>query len=120
MFKKEIRIVFYTNKFLEMKNFYSHVLKLNMFKEFQHDDAPSGVVYEMGSIYIELLELKTHNGYKSDSYLYVEVNNVEQFYNEIKLQYVVVEELEIFPWGHTSFSILDPDGNKLKFFSQIV
>ncbi len=29
-----------------------------------------------------------------------------------------IEDLQSYPWGHTSFSIEDPDQNKLKFFTQ--
>ena len=49
----------------------------------------------------------------------IECNNIEELYKKFRSKNIpVYKELEIASWG-TTFSILDPDGNKLEFVEHL-
>jgi len=118
-FQGEIRIVYYTNQYNEICDFYKNVIGLEIFKTFDHNgEYERGIVFFLGEILVEILETKDEIQCKNDSYLYIETKEVNNFFDKIKDHVTVISSLESFPWGHTSFLIQDPDGNKLKFFTQ--
>jgi predicted enzyme related to lactoylglutathione lyase len=117
-FQGEVRVVFFTNQFDKMSDFYKNILGLPVFKTFDHGEFQRGTVFELNKTLIELLEKKNGVISQTDSYLYIEKNNVKDFFEQIKSKVIVIKEIETFSWGHTSFVIEDPEGNKLKFFSQ--
>lgn len=119
-FQGEIRLVFETSQYDIIKEFYTNIIRLPIFKEFDHGLYQRGVVFKINQTLIEFLEkketeTKNNSNYK---YMYIEVSKVNEFYKIIKDQIPILEDLQTYPWGHTSFSISDPDKNKLKFFSQ--
>lgn len=47
--------------------------------------------------------------------VFIQVDKIEKFYQDIKTKEVdFYKDLTVQPWA-TSFSILDPDGNKIEF-----
>jgi predicted enzyme related to lactoylglutathione lyase len=117
-FNGEVRVVFYTNKFEKVMSFYTDILGLEIFKEFDHGKFQRGIVFKVNSTLIEFLETEKEPLNNTDSYLYIEHTNIGQYYNDVIDKVEIVSKLESFPWGHTSFITKDPEGNKLKFFSQ--
>lgn len=115
----EIRIVYYTNQFEITSDFYFNILGLTIFKTFDHEgEYNRGTVFQLGKLLVEILETKDQVQNNSSSYLYIERNDINDFFDQIKESVTVISPPESFPWGHTSFLIQDPDGNQLKFFSQ--
>jgi predicted enzyme related to lactoylglutathione lyase len=114
----EVRVVYFTSQFDRMSDFYQNILGLSVFKTFDHGEFQRGVVFELNNTLIELLEQESVVANQAESYLYIEKNNVEGFFEQIKNKVNIIKEIETFPWGHTSFVVADLEGNKLKFFSQ--
>jgi catechol-2,3-dioxygenase len=117
-FQGEVRVVFYTSQFDVMSDFYQSILGLPVFKTFDHSKFQRGIVFELNKTLVELLEQENTVIIQTESYLYIEKNNVREFFEQIKNEVKIIKELETFDWGHTSFLVADPEGNKLKFFSQ--
>ncbi len=76
----------------------------------------------MGSGEIEVLALPPAMEYivPQGFEITIEVEDVDRYYQFIRSKDLTVRgELTNKPWGHRAFSINDPDGVKLIFFSPI-
>lgn len=122
-FNNEIRIVIYSALFHETRRFYEQILQLKVVSDWDHGDGKLGVVYEIGNTYLEILQAEisveeiqqTTNNF----YLYLKVMNVDELWNKLRMCAPVVDQIHTQTWGHRNFSICDPNGYKLKFFSEV-
>ena len=67
--------------------------------------------------------IKNESGLKPKGtgiYTYIEVSNVDKFYEDIKSKGIVPRtEPKTWSWGKREFVVKDPDGYKLVFFAPI-
>jgi len=63
--------------------------------------------------YFKNFPRETKRGYAVE--IVIMVDNIEEFYEEVKLFANVVEELETQPWGSKDFRVEDPFGFYLRF-----
>lgn len=118
-FDTELRIVIFSTIFIESREFYENTLKLKVLKEWDHGEGHLGVVYELGSCELEILS-SSENTVSDDFYIYIKVKNIDSLWQDLQSKVTVTEKLELKPWGHTNFAIKDPNGYKLKFFTEAV
>ena len=52
--------------------------------------------------------------------LSVKVNDVYKFYDKMQRKNIQVGTLVENPWGDASFHVIDPEGNRLAFFSPTI
>ncbi len=118
-FQGETRVVLYSAQFAESRRFYEQILKLKIISEWDHGGGQLGVIYALGNTYLEVLQ-GSRDAHADDFYLYSRVENVQELWNGLRDKVEVIDTLQTQPWGHTNFSIKDPNGYKLKFFSKAV
>lgn len=102
-----------TTKYDETYHFYSEVLKLPVKHEWNDGSDGRGVMFDCGSIIIELIENNSKEALPIS--LSLLVKNVCNTWQE--LQSITVSSLQDRPWGDTDFSIRDPEGFTITFFS---
>lgn len=119
IFKYDCRIVFFINNYEETYTFYQKIIGAKIYREWNHSgNNGKGVVFELGAMKIEFLEsLKTTK--PNNSYLYIEVDNVDDYYNNLQNKVKILEDIDSKPWKHRNFTIEDNNGIKLKFYSEI-
>ncbi|HRH94101.1 MAG TPA: VOC family protein [Candidatus Peribacteria bacterium] len=118
-FKDEVRIVFMTTVYEKMRMFYERTLGLRVLDEW---DAPEehnrGVVYDLNGTQLEILEA-TDAPVILGSYTYIEVADVNELWERLSSTVQIAEPIADRPWKHRNFSIKDPGGFTLKFFSKL-
>ena len=116
----EVRVVIFSSRFAESRKFYEKDLGLNIVKEWDHGCGELGVVYTVGGVLLEMLQ-STSLPPNDSFYLYIKVEDVEELWRHLsgKIGLDKIEDLQTQPWGHRNFSIRDPNGYRLKFFSEL-
>jgi catechol 2,3-dioxygenase-like lactoylglutathione lyase family enzyme len=119
----EIRLVRMTDRFDETCAFYGDLLAWPVTHQWPADEHEGrGRLFGYGNARIELIEI--FDGAAAEplrgGFLSVEVDGVVALRDRIvaaghRLDSEVAEQ----PWGHRSFSVLDPAGAKLVFFEAI-
>lgn len=116
----EVRICYKTAKYDECRSFYENVLCWPIFKEWNRGPLDRGVVYAIEGALLELLSSREFGATKFDGsfYLYVETKELDSLQSMLEKAGYSPTKIQSFKWGHNSFSIKDPAGFVLKFFSQ--
>jgi uncharacterized glyoxalase superfamily protein PhnB len=95
---------------------------------FDAQKSDDGVRVKMGDFTLAFIdenktEIKNESGMKPKGtgiYTYVEVDDVDQYFEEIKKNGVVPHaEPKTWPWGKREFVVKDPDGYKFVFYSSV-
>jgi uncharacterized glyoxalase superfamily protein PhnB len=116
----EFRFLFYAGDFDAAVAFYQNGLGLKVFEQWNRAPDDRGIVFRAASGMIEILCCAEHAGTPCGSSLLIEVEDVDEFYQQLCNKHVPIkEELLNTPWGHRRFIVSDPDGNDLSFFSII-
>jgi catechol-2,3-dioxygenase len=79
-----------------MSDFYQNILGLSVFKTFDHGKFQKGVVFELNNTLVELLEQENEVKTETMSYLYIEKNNVEDFFKQIEIKLLSSKKLKLF------------------------
>ena len=116
-FKGNSRVAISVKDYDECLSFYQDVLDLKIIKSWNRSETDQGIVYQLDQIHLELLK-GDENPPPNGAYLYIELKDVDELYNQIKDKVDIVLPIKDQPWGHRNFSIKDPAGNILKFFSE--
>jgi catechol 2,3-dioxygenase-like lactoylglutathione lyase family enzyme len=116
-FSDEVRIVLYSSRFEETQKFYRDVLGLVPVKEWDHGEGRRGIVFQLGHTYLEVLQTPSEPK-PGDFYIYTKVESIDELWDDLRVQAQVVEPIQSQTWNHRNFTILDPNGYQLKFFSE--
>ncbi len=116
-FQEEVRIVLQVRDYQRTRSFYEGVLGLEVLSQWDRDATDKGVVYRLGAAQLEVL-LGDRSPVSRGVYAYVEVKDVDALWDRISRQVKVGESITTRPWGHRNFSVLDPNGFTIKFFSR--
>jgi catechol 2,3-dioxygenase-like lactoylglutathione lyase family enzyme len=117
------RTVYFVRDFEQCRQFYEQILGLEIDCEWDHrpdytGHAYRGVVYRLCSTHLELLE-SSRNPSPDGAYLYIQVKDVDVLWGDMSKVARVLEPIASNPWGHRNFTIADPAGIRLKFYSQL-
>jgi catechol 2,3-dioxygenase-like lactoylglutathione lyase family enzyme len=116
-FKDEVRIVLISKQYSETRQFYEEILNLRVLKEWDHGEGRLGVVYAIGNTCLEILQGPA-SSIIADFYIYIKVGDIDKLWEVLQNRVSIEDSIMTQPWGHRNFSIRDPNGYKLKFFSE--
>ena len=116
-FKDEVRVVLISSRYSETRQFYEEILNLKVLKDWDHGEGRLGVVYAIGNTCLEILQGPARST-SADFYIYIKVEDVDKLWERLQNRVLVEDSIMTQPWGHRNFSVRDPDGYKLKFFSE--
>ena len=119
-YSREARLHIYVSNMEEMVRFYNKILEFPVVRYWRYSDG-DGTMLDIGGNIIELFS-KTKRNYSNKNYygnvsLSIRVKNVEKKHDEFSKKNIQISELVKNEWGDSSFSVIDPEGNRLAFFS---
>ncbi len=122
-YAREVRVHIYVKNMSEMVRFYNQILEFPVVRYWRYSDG-DGTQINLGGNLIELFS-KGRRNYANKNYfgnvsLSVKVNDVKKFYEKMQKKNIQIGELIENPWGDASFHIIDPEGNRLAFFSPTI
>ena len=122
-YSKEVRVHIYVKNMQEMVRFYNKILEFPVVRYWRYSDG-DGTQINLGGNLIELFSKGSRN-YSSKNFhgnvsLSVKVNDVYKFYDKMQTKNIQIGKLIENPWGDASFHIIDPEGNRLAFFSPTI
>lgn len=122
-YSKEVRVHIYVQNMKEMVKFYNKILEFPVVRYWRYSDG-DGTQIDLGGNLIELFS-KGKRNYSQKSYhnnisLSVKVNDVYKLYKKFESKNIKIGEIIENPWGDASFHVIDPEGNRLAFFSPVI
>ncbi len=122
-YSKEVRVHIYIKNMEEMVRFYNQILEFPVVRYWRYSDG-DGTQIDLGGNVIELFSKGSRNyankNYYGNVSLSVKVKNVYNLYDKFKKKNIELGELIENPWGDASFHVVDPEGNRLAFFSPTI
>ena len=121
----DFRFVYFTAAYEETVEFFDDALELAIVTSWDRVGDHRGTVFAAGSGQIEVMEMEglqrgpSHTA-SGGPFAAVEVDDVEALYERVTAKGVATHyPLEDKPWGHRGFSVLDPNGVEIAFYSRI-
>ena len=119
-YSNEVRVHIYVSNMKEMIRFYNQILEFPVVRYWRYSDG-DGTQIDLGGNLIELFTKGSRNfsrkQYHNNVSLSVKVKDVRKLYDKFCKKNIKLGELIENPWGDTSFHVIDPEGNRLAFFS---
>jgi len=119
-YSKEARIHIYVSDMKEMVRFYNQILEFPVVRYWRYSDG-DGTMMDIGGNVIELFSKGKRNFSDRSFYgnvsLSIKVDNVCKLYEKFCKKNIKLGELISHEWGDSSFALIDPEGNRLVFFS---
>ncbi|MDN5274823.1 MAG: lactoylglutathione lyase [Candidatus Saccharibacteria bacterium] len=114
----EFRLKLYPKDFPKVRAFYEEGLGFQVINQWDRGDTDKGVMLQVGPAILELLS--PEDGYEQIKGvdLSLEVSNVWGMHEVIKDEPFIARGIVDNPWGDTSFSIVDPEGFGITFFTK--
>ena len=122
-YSREVRVHVYVRDMKEMVRFYNQILEFPVVRYWRYSDG-DGTQINLGGNLIELFSIGSRN-YSNKAYhgsvsLSVRVRDVSKLYEKFCKKNIQVGELIENPWGDSSFHVIDPEGNRIAFFSPTI
>ena len=122
-YSREVRVHIYVNNMKEMIRFYNKILEFPVVRYWRYSDG-DGTQIDLGGNLIELFS-KGKRNYSNKSYhgngsLAVRVKDVYKLYEKFESKNIQLGKLIENPWGDASFHVVDPEGNRVAFFSPTI
>ena len=122
-YSKEVRVHVYVSNMKEMVRFYNKILEFPVVRYWRYSDG-DGTQIDLGGNLIELFSKGrrnySHKSYHGNISLSVKVKDVRKLHDKFSKKNIQIGELIENPWGDASFHVIDPEGNRLVFFSPII
>tara|TARA_B100000242_G_C43038066_1_gene484076 strand:- start:223 stop:750 length:528 start_codon:yes stop_codon:yes gene_type:complete len=122
-YSREVRVHIYVKDMQEMVRFYNKILEFPVVRYWRYSDG-DGTQINLGGNLIELFSKGSRNysrkNFHGNISLSVKVKDVYKFYEKMQSKNIQIGELVENPWGDASFHVIDPEGNRLAFFSPII
>ncbi len=119
-YSREVRLHIYVKNMEEMVRFYNQILEMPVVRYWRYSDG-DGTMISLGGNLIELFSKHRHNYYdksfNGNVSLSLRVKDVKKLHDKFKKKNITIGELEDNPWGDSSFHLVDPEGNRIAFFS---
>ena len=116
MLVREFRLKLYVRNFDAMCHFYMETLGFEPVDSWDNSPEDRGVLLDTGSGFVELISAGNEYLPVQGCDVSLEVDDVWNLWEELKDQ-PVIQALRQNYWGDSSFSIRDPEGFRLTFFS---
>ncbi|OGM11422.1 hypothetical protein A2Z22_00895 [Candidatus Woesebacteria bacterium RBG_16_34_12] len=114
----------YVSDFQKSIRFYSKVLGFELGELYPNKENPSYVPIFIGTSKLMLAQArKTNKKFYSKglggsgAQFFVQVNNVDKKWRQVKDKVEIIDEIETRDWGDREFTIKDPDGYLISFFT---
>jgi catechol-2,3-dioxygenase len=119
-YSREVRVHIYVSDMKEMVRFYNQILEFPVVRYWRYADG-DGTMLDIGGNIIELFT-KNKRNYSDKSYygnvsVSIKVRDVCKLYEKFSKKNIQLSELVPNEWGDSSFSLSDPEGNRIVFFS---
>jgi len=122
-YSREVRVHVYVKNMQEMVRFYNQILEFPVVRYWRYSDG-DGTQISIGGNLIELFSKGSRNYYDksfaNNVSLSVRVKDVKKLHDKFCKKNIQVGELIENPWGDASFHVIDPEGNRLAFFSPTI
>jgi catechol 2,3-dioxygenase-like lactoylglutathione lyase family enzyme len=118
----EFRFIFRAKEYEPSVAFYRDGLELMIAQSWDRGPDQRGTIFQAASGLIEILALPADREYVPPQGLEIayEVDDVDAWYQRVHRKGLPIQgDLTNKPWGHRSFSVIDPDGVKVILFSVI-
>lgn len=119
-YSREARIHLYVKSMQEMVRFYNKILEFPVVKVWRLSDG-DGTILNLGGNNLELYSKNRRHNYHSDFSgcvsFSVRVRNVHKLHEKFSKKNIKIEDIQKNDWGDSSFSLRDPEGNRITFFS---
>ena len=122
---RQLRVVYFTPAYDATVEFLRDRLQWPVAESWDRPGDHRGTLFAVGSGLVEVLENSELRRGSSDTasggpFIVIEVEDVDALHDRIAADGVPVHyPLEDKPWGHRGFSVLDPNGVEIAFFSAI-
>jgi catechol 2,3-dioxygenase-like lactoylglutathione lyase family enzyme len=114
----EFRLKLYPKDFTKVQAFYEEALGFQVVNRWDRGDIDKGVMFQVGPAILELLTPEDNYEQIKGADLSLEVSDVWSMHEAMKDEPFVTHDLVDNPWGDTSFSIVDPEGFGITFFTK--
>jgi len=122
-YSKEVRVHIYVSDMKEMIRFYNKILEFPVVRYWRYADG-DGTQIDLGGNLIELFSKSkrnySHKNYHGNISLSVRVRDVYKLYEKFESKNIQLGDLIENPWGDASFHVIDPEGNRVAFFSPTI
>lgn len=122
------RFTYFTDKYLETFDFYTHLLAFDLVHSWDRSDDDKGALFKIGNGTIEILQRPKDptNRYPGLDYRIpqgvftgIQVNKIEELFQEYTSRNVPFKlDMIDQPWGHRSFYVKEPNGLVLGFYQE--
>jgi hypothetical protein len=72
----------------------------------------------MGNTHLEILPGE-EDPKTTGTYIYIPTDSADKVLEELPKNIKIISPIQSYPWGHRNFTIADPVGTQLKFFSLV-
>ncbi len=122
-YSKEVRVHIYIKNMDEMVRFYNQILEFPVVRYWRYSDG-DGTQIDLGGNLIELFSKSSRNysnkNFHGNVSISVKVKDVYKLYEKFNKKNIKLGELIENPWGDASFHVVDPEGNRIAFFSPTI
>jgi catechol 2,3-dioxygenase-like lactoylglutathione lyase family enzyme len=119
-YSKEVRLHIYVSDMKEMVRFYNQILEFPVVRYWRYSDG-DGTQLDVGGNLIELFTKGkrnyAHKNYYGNVSVSIKVKDVHKLYEKFRKKNIELGVIVDNPWGDTSFPVIDPEGNRVVFFS---
>ncbi|MFX1517666.1 MAG: VOC family protein [Promethearchaeota archaeon] len=117
----------YTTNIEKAINFYRDILEFEIVEYYPNQEKPTWVCFRIGNDRFSIGKTFSDINHKlhprgvdgSGVQFYINVPNVDEFYEKYRNQVEIVDDIENKPWGDREFTFKDPDGYLLSFYSKV-
>lgn len=116
-YSREVRVHIYVDNMQEMTRFYNKVLEFPVVR-YWRDASGDGTMINVGGNILELYSKKGANRkFFGNCSMSIRVKNVQSLHDKFSRKNIKIGNLEKKPWGDTNFELVDPEGNRIYFFT---
>lgn len=122
------RFTYFTDKYEETVEFYEQTLGLELEHSWERNEHDKGTLIKAGAGLIEVLLRPENDEHKypgldyrvaQGAFMVLQVFNIDELFESYKSAEVPFEqEITYQPWGHRSFSVIEPNGLILSFYEE--
>ncbi|WKK67147.1 VOC family protein [Lutimonas zeaxanthinifaciens] len=124
----QFRFAYFTDKYQETYEFYLKWLGLDLAHDWDRNEHDKGAVFKAGGGLIEIMLRPEGDEYRyqgldyrisQGAFMVIQVSDVDELFNKYQSKGIPFkQEIVSQPWGHRSFSVLEPNGLILFFFEE--
>lgn len=121
----KIRFAYFTDRYEETCDFYTNKLALKLEHAWDRNENDKGSLFKAGRGLIEVLLLPQGEAHKNEgldyrapqgAFMVIQVWDIDALFEDFKSKGVQFkQDIVDQPWGHRSFSVLEPNGLALHF-----